>query len=86
MRAASGSPDGCSAVVAGAVGVVSTLAVVGAGAAVGTTVGHLPYPSKLSSLDMLPKLSNTPFWQLPSSFCTRFCAPLLTRPTWRRQF
>lgn len=67
---------------------VSTLAVDGAGAAVavGTTVGHLPYPLTLSSLDKPPKLSNTPFWQLPFSFCTRFCAPLLKHPTWRRQF
>lgn len=67
---------------------VSTLAAVdaGAAAAVGTTAGHLPYPLTLSSLDMPPTLSNTPFWQLPSSFCTRFCARSLTRPTWRRQF
>lgn len=81
-RAASGSPDGCSAV-AGAVGVVSTLAAAGAA---GTIVGHLPYPWTLSSLDMPPEPSNTLFWLLPSSFCTRFCAPSLTRPTWRRQF
>lgn len=67
-------------------GVVSTLAVAGAAAAAGTIVGHLPYPLTLSSLDTPPGPSSTLFWQLPSSFCTRFCAPSPTRPTSRRQF
>lgn len=67
-------------------GVVSTLAVAGAAADAGTIVGHLPYPLTLSSLGMPPGLLNIPFWQLLSSFCTRFCAQSLIRPTSRRQF